>query len=178
MAETVTIARPYAKAVFALACEREKLAQWSEFLGIAAGIVSDGRVADLLNSPRVTSAELADLIIDLCADQADELAGNFVRVLAQYRRLDVLPEIVSLFEALRAEYENSVDVSLISALPVSQAQQDKIAAALRKRLGRDVRLHCEIDEGLIGGAVIRAGDLVIDGSLSGRLARLATELTH
>ena len=178
MAEKVTIARPYAKAVFVLACEREQLAQWSEFLGNAAGAVSDRRVADLLNSPRVTRAELADLIIELCAGQADELAGNFIRVLAQYRRLNVLPEIVTLFEALRAEYENSVDVSLISALPVIQAQQDKIAAALRKRLGRDVRLHCEIDESLIGGAVIRAGDLVIDGSLSGRLARLATELTH
>jgi len=178
MAEKVTIARPYAKAVFALACEREKLAQWSEFLGNAASAVSDRRVADLLNSPRVTRVELADLIIELCAGQRDELAGNFIRVLAQYRRLNVLPEIVTLFEALRAEYENSVDVSLISALPVSQAQQDKIAAALRKRLGLDVRLHCEIDESLIGGAVIRAGDLVIDGSLSGRLARLATELTH
>ncbi|MCZ6761636.1 MAG: F0F1 ATP synthase subunit delta [Gammaproteobacteria bacterium] len=178
MAEKVTIARPYAKAVFALACEREKLAQWSEFLGNAASAVSDRRVADLLNSPRVTRAELADLIIELCGSQDDELAGNVIRVLAQYRRLNVLPEIVTLFEALRAEYENSVDVSLISALPVSQAQQDKIAAALRKRLGRDVRLHCEIDESLIGGAVIRAGDLVIDGSLSGRLARLATELTH
>ncbi|MCH8958767.1 MAG: F0F1 ATP synthase subunit delta [Proteobacteria bacterium] len=178
MAEKVTIARPYAKAVFALACEREKLAQWSEFLGNTASAVSDPRVAGLLNSPRVARAELADLIVELCADEADELAGNFIRVLAQYRRLNVLPEIVTLFEALRAEYENSVDVSLISALPVDQAQQDKIAAALRKRLGRDVRLHCEIDESLIGGAVIRAGDLVIDGSLSGRLARLATELMH
>lgn len=178
MAEKVTIARPYAKAVFALACEQDKLAEWSETLGVAAGVVSDRRVAELLHSPRVTSAELADLIIGLCADKADELAGNFIRVLAQYRRLNVLPEIVSLFESLRGEYENSVDVSLYSALPVSQAHQDKIAEALRKRLGRDVRLHCEIDESLIGGAVIRAGDLVIDGSLSGRLARLATELTH
>ena len=178
MAENVTIARPYAKAVFALACEKEKLAEWSEVLGVAASVVSDQRVADLLNSPRVTSTELADLIIGLCADKADELAGNFIRVLAQYRRLNVLPEIVGLYEILRAEYENSVDVSLISAAPVSQAQQDKIATALRKRLGRDVRLHCEIDESLIGGAVIRARDLVIDGSLSGRLARLATELTH
>jgi F-type H+-transporting ATPase subunit delta len=178
MAEKVTIARPYAKAVFALACEQEKLAEWSAVLGVAASVVSDQRVADLLNSPRVTSTELADLIIGLCADKADELAGNFIRVLAQYRRLNVLPQIVGLYEILRAEYENSVDVSLISAAPVSQAQQDKIATALRKRLGRDVRLHCEIDESLIGGAVIRARDLVIDGSLSGRLARLATELTH
>jgi F-type H+-transporting ATPase subunit delta len=178
MAENVTIARPYAKAVFALACEQERLAEWSEVLGVAASVVSDQRVANLLNSPRVTSTELADLIIGLCADKADELAGNFIRVLAQYRRLNVLPEIVGLYEILRAEYENSVDVSLISAAPVSQAQQDKIATALRKRLGRDVRLHCEIDESLIGGAVIRARDLVIDGSLSGRLARLATELTH
>jgi len=178
MAEKVTVARPYAKAVFVLACEQERLAQWSGFLAIAASVVGDRRVAELLNSPRVTSAELADLVIGLCAGKADELAGNFIRVLAQYRRLNVLPEIVGLFEALRAEYENSVDVSLISASPVSQGHRDKIAAALRKRLGRDVRLHCEIDESLIGGAVIRARDLVIDGSLSGRLARLATELTH
>ncbi len=178
MAEKVTVARPYAKAVFALACEQDKLAHWSETLGVAAGVVSDQRVAALLNSPRVTSAELAELIIGLCADKSDEMVGNFIRVLAQYRRLNVLPEIVNLFEALRTEYENSVDVSLISAAPVSQGQQDKIASALRKRLGRDVRLHCEIDESLIGGAVIRARDLVIDGSLSGRLARLATELTH
>ncbi len=178
MAEKITVARPYAKAVFTLACEQDKLAQWSATLGMAATVVGDRQVTGLLTDPRVTSTELADLIIGLCADKADKLAANFIRVLAQYRRLDVLPEIVSLFAALRAEYENSVDVSLISSAPVGKAHRDKIASALKKRLGRDVRLHCEIDESLIGGAVIRARDLVIDGSLSGRLARLATELMH
>jgi len=178
MAEKVTIARPYAKAVFALACEQHKLPEWSAALSIAAGVVGDPKVSGLLNSPRVSSAELAELIIGFFEDQTDELVANFIRVLAQYRRLDVLPEIVGLFEVMRAEYENSVDVELISAAPVDRAHEEKIAAALSKRLGREVRLHCAIDENLIGGALIRARDLVIDGSLSGRLARLATELTH
>ena len=178
MAEKVTVARPYAKAVFSLAREQDDLATWSKVLHGAAVAVADPQFADLLNSPRVTSNELADTLIEVCAKDAGELAANFIRVLAQYRRLDVLPEILALYETMRAEFENQVDVDLISASPVDKPHQEKIAAALAKRLGRTVRLHCEIDEKLIGGAVIRARDLVIDGSLSGRLSRLATELTH
>jgi F-type H+-transporting ATPase subunit delta len=182
MAEKSTIARPYAKAVFELAFEQKKLAAWSEVLAAAAAIVADERVAKLLTSPRVTPAQLADFVIELVGqalkrnDGLDEQARNFMRTLAVNRRLGLLPEIVVAYERLRAESENSVDVTVTSAVPLDEQQRQQYAAALKKRLKREVRLHSAVDPKLLGGAVLRADDLVIDGSLRGRLERLSHEV--
>jgi F-type H+-transporting ATPase subunit delta len=135
-------------------------------------------VENLFGDPRVSTQQLAELIIGVCGDGLSELGQNFVRVLSQYRRLDVLPEITALYELQKAEFENSVDVSVTSAVPFDEKQRKQLIASLKKRLGRDIRLHCETDENLIGGAVVRADDLVIDGSLRGKLSRLAAEMTH
>ena len=178
MAEKITIARPYSKAVFELACDKDELAKWSEMLNLAATVISDEGLRALLTSPKVSKSQLGDVVCEICGDNLDQLGANFIRVLAQNRRLDVLPEIAALFEIRKAEFENTVDVEVTSAVPVDAAQQEKIAASLKKRLGRDVRITCEIDESLIGGAVIRARDLVIDGSVRGRLERLAAEMLH
>ncbi len=125
-----------------------------------------------------SEADLADLLIDICGEQADTLGRNFLRVLAENGRIGCLPDIRLEYERLRAEAENIVDVEISSAVPLSDEQREKYAEARRKRLGKTVRLHCEVDETLLGGAVIRAGDLVIDGSLRGRLDRLAGAVKH
>ena len=177
MADKSTIARPYAKAAFEEARDRKRLGPWSEALRTEATVVSDSRVAALLGNPRVTPEELAGLVIEIAGAQLDEEGRNFVRTLADNRRLSLLPEIAARFDALKNEAEGVVDVTVTSAAPLDDSQLGKLAAALERRLGRSVRLQCATDPALIGGAVLRAGDLVIDGSLRGRLERIAYELS-
>jgi len=176
MAEKVTLARPYAKAAFEAARDGKDFARWSEMLAAAAATVADARVVKLLSSPRVSPADLVELIAE--ASRADERGRNFLNTLAINRRLAVLPEVAAIYEELRAEVENVTDVHITSAVQLDEAQRTRLAAALKKRLKREVRLHCDVDAGLIGGAVVRAGDFVIDGSLKARLDRLAVEMSH
>ena len=177
MAERITTARPYAKAIFALARKGNKLARRRRGLTRAAEVVADPRVHALLGSPHVTAAQLAELVTGVAGDGLDEHGRNFVSLLAQNRRLGFLPEIAALFEQMKAEVENAVDVEVVSASPLTPDQESRYAAALQKKLGRSVRLHTKVDGSLIGGAVLKAGDLVIDGSIKGRLERLAVEMT-
>jgi F-type H+-transporting ATPase subunit delta len=176
MAERATIARPYAKAAFEYARRADGLAAWSQGLNAAAEIVADSRVAALTKSPEWSTADLAGLISDIARAKLDAGMQNFLRVLAENRRLLLLPEIAAHYEVLRAAVENTVDVEVVSAVPLSAAQADKLSQALGIRLKRKVRMNTAVDPALLGGAVLRAGDLVIDGSLRGRLQRLATEL--
>ena len=177
MAERATIARPYAKAAFAYARDANALAQWSEGLKAAAQIVADPRVAPLTKSPEWSAADLVSLITDVAGAKLDAGMQNFVRVLAENHRLLLLPEIAAHYEEFRSAVENTVDVEVVSAVKLDAAQSGKLSAALAKRLKRNVRMKNSVDATLLGGAVLRAGDLVIDGSLKGRLERLATELT-
>jgi F-type H+-transporting ATPase subunit delta len=176
MAEKVTLARPYAKAAFEAARDSKDFARWSEMLAAAAATVADERVVKLLSSPRVQPADLVELIAE--SSRADEHGRNFLNTLAQNRRLAVLPEVAALYEELRADAENIADVHVTSAVQLDEEQRTRLTAALRKRLKREVRLHCAVDASLIGGAVVRAGDFVIDGSLKARLERLATQIMH
>jgi F-type H+-transporting ATPase subunit delta len=173
MAERLTIARPYAKAVFALAHAGKRLPQWSAALDIAAHVVADARVAALLGNPAVSAEQLAALVSSVGGAAFDENAKNFIRTLAANKRLALLPEIAARYERLRADAERTVDVTVTSAVELSAAQQKHYTEAMRKRLDREVRLHCAIDPTLLGGAVVRAGDLVIDGSVRASLAQLA-----
>jgi F-type H+-transporting ATPase subunit delta len=175
MAERITTARPYAKAIFALARRGNSLAATSTALQRGATVVVDPQVHTLLGSPHVTPEQLAGLVNDIA--KFDDNGRNFVTLLAQNRRLGFLPEIAALFEQMKTEVENAVDVEVVAAAHLTPDQESRYAAALQKKLGRQVRLHTRIDGNLLGGAVLRAGDLVIDGSLKGRLERLATELT-
>jgi F-type H+-transporting ATPase subunit delta len=178
MADRATIARPYARAAFAHASEGKDLAAWSKLLGSAALAAADPRVARLIGNPHVTDEQLVELLADVSKGAAGKQGRNFMLALAENRRLALLPEIAEQFETLRAEVENVVDVEVIAAQEIAAAQQKKLAAALTRRLGRDVRMHTRIDESLLGGAIVRAGDLVIDGSLKGRLERLGSALTN
>lgn len=176
MAERATIARPYAKAAFEYARGANAFAEWSQGLSLAAGIVAEPRVAALTKSPQCSAADLVSLITDVAGAKLDAGMQNFVRVLAENRRLLLLPEIAAHYEVLRSAVENTVDVEVVSAVPLDSAQADKLKQALSTRLKRQVRMRNSVDSTLLGGAVVRAGDLVIDGSLKGRLERLATEL--
>jgi F-type H+-transporting ATPase subunit delta len=178
MAEKVTIARPYAKAAFEFARERDSFAQWSDALRIASAVVADEDVEKLLTNPRATPAQLVELIAGVAGDTLDDNGKNFLNTLAQNRRLGLLPEIAAMYETLRAEIEQVADVHVTSAVPLDAAQRAKLATALKKRLRREVRLHESVDASLIGGAVVRSGDMVIDGSLKARLDRLASEVAH
>ena len=178
MAERATIARPYAKAAFEYAREANAFAAWSQGLESAAQIVADPSVAPLTKSPHWTAADLVSLITDVAGAKLNAGMQNFVRVLAENHRLLLLPEIAAHYEKLRAAVENTLDVEVISAVTLSDAQADKLKQALSTRLKRTVRMQNSVDSTLLGGAVVRAGDLVIDGSLKGRLERLATDLTR
>ena len=178
MADRATIARPYARAAFNHAQGAKSFAEWSKLLGAAAAAAADSRVARLIGNPHVTGDELVELLGGMSKQAAGEGGKNFLRALAANRRLALLPEIAAQFERLRADVEGLVDVLVVAAREIAPPQQKKLEAALAKRLGREVRMHTEIDESLIGGAIVQAGDLVIDGSLKGRLERLGSALQN
>jgi F-type H+-transporting ATPase subunit delta len=176
MAEPITLARPYAKAVFQVAVESNDLAGWSQMLRQIAQVCKDERVATLLSSPVITAEEQATKLIDIFGDALTPAAQNVVKVLAYHGRLTLIAEIVALFEALRAQQEKSVDAMVTTAFEVSDATVDALAAALTKNLNREVKLVATVDPSLIGGAIIRAGDTVIDSSVRGKLKKLAESI--
>ncbi len=176
MADKTTIARPYAKAAFAEARADSMLDAWSAALHTAAAVAADPRVHSLLGDPHVTTTQLSQLVLDIAGAGLGEHGRSFVQALAEARRLDCLPEISALFDIYKDEAEGIADVTVTSAAPLDERQQQALTAALARRLKREVRLHCTIDPELLGGAVVRSGDLVIDGSVRGRLTRIANEL--
>ncbi len=172
------LARPYARAVFALAQEAGDLAGWSEQLQLLAAVAADHRVHAAITAPRVSRQERGEALLKVVGDKLTEGATNLVRLLATNGRLELLPELASQYERLRRDAEGQVEAHVRSAAALTPEQEERLAERLRKRLQRQVTLHCEVDESLLGGAVVRAGDLVIDGSLKGRLDRLATRLAR
>ncbi len=182
MAEAATLARPYAKAAFMSARDAQVLPRWSAALSQASALIADSRVADLVSNPKMSVDQVVSMFAGLGgSDAGSELDAhwqNFVRLLAQNKRLRVLPQIAMEYDMLRARFENELDVEVTSAVAMSETQQSKLAAALQTRFKRDVRMTTAIDPTLLGGAVIRAGDLVIDGSISGRLQRMAADLSN
>ena len=173
MSQALTLARPYARAAFAIARDAGKFAQWSDALGFAARLAADPQIASLLGNPKLTHD---DAVVLLSPNDADQLFRDFLALLANNRRLALLPEIAGLYEESRAEAERIVKAKVTSAAALPAGELDAIKIALKKRFGRVVELETAIDESLIGGAVIDAGDVVIDGSLRGKLSRLQTAL--
>ena len=176
MAELTTLARPYAKAAFEHAQAHQQLASWSAMLGLAAAVSQDDTMQRVLKAPRLTSTEKATTFVEVCGDKFDAQARNFLSIVSENNRMELLPEIADMFELYKAEQEKSVDVDVTSAFALNDEQQDKLAKVLSARLNREVRLQVAEDKSLIGGIVIRAGDLVIDGSIRGKIAKLAEAL--
>lgn len=174
--ELSAVARPYAEAVFKRAKETGEQQAWSDALAFLSAVTSNRSVLGLLANPTLTRARLTELFFDIGDGKLSEEAQNLVRLVVENGRAAALPEIAGEYEALRSEDESRVDVEVTAAYSVSAAQKKKIAEAMKKRLGKDVRITTQRDNNLIGGAVIRAGDLVIDGSVRGKLEQLATGL--
>ncbi|HET7675437.1 MAG TPA: F0F1 ATP synthase subunit delta [Gammaproteobacteria bacterium] len=177
MAEKTTIARPYAKAVFELAQAEKALPRWGDTLNALADLVRVPAVAALIAAPEVTAEKRAGILIEIAGDALDAQGRNLVRLLAEKHRLDCAPEIADEYERLRADAERVVDVEVRAPIEVDAALQQRFVAGLKHKLGRDVRLHCVVDDSLVGGAVIRAGDIVIDDSIRGKLAKLAAAMS-
>jgi F-type H+-transporting ATPase subunit delta len=179
MSDSTTIARPYAKAIFEYALGEKKLTEWSVYLTTLTHAILHPDGEQFIENPSTTVAQHIELLQDLIkvkAPKKDEAINNLISLLATNKRLMLLPEICVLYELLRAEQEKTLDVDLSSFSEVSQAQQERLVESLSKRLQRQVSLKINIDPSLLGGAVIRAGDLVIDGSIRDKLKRLSTEL--
>ena len=176
MAENSTIARPYAQAAFDIANEKGDLKSWSDMLQLIAAVASDAVLSDMISNPSIEREKIVEIIVDVCGDNLNDLAKNFVKVLADNGRLNVATEIAQGYEEHRAEAEKTVEAEVTSAFPLSDAQVKSMTDALKKRLGREVTLNTSVDESIVGGAIIRAGDLMIDGSVSGQLDNLATTL--
>ena len=173
MAELSTLARPYAKAAFEYAAGANDLAAWSKQLATAAAVAQADNMVKVLASPSLTSEQQAQAFIDVCGDELAGHAQNFIKVLAENKRIALLPFISALFEEFKANREKSVDVEIATAFELDAGIQDQLAKALTAKLEREVNVQASIEKDLLGGVVIRAADVVIDGSVRGRLAKLA-----
>ncbi len=178
MAELTTIARPYAQAVFKHAQENDSFDQWSDMLESASSVVQDSAMCEAMASARLSREQIISMLIDVCADALNDQGRNLIRLLDENDKLTLLPEIATVYEQYRAEAEQTVEAKMVSAYPVSESQQEMIAAALAKRLGSKVSLDVSVDQTLLGGAVIRAGDMIIDGSVQGKLNKLASTMNQ
>lgn len=172
MAERMTLARPYAKAIFEISDRDKSFDTWSEQLALLALIAKDPNVVGLLRDRNIAASDLVALILEVGGQRLEPLAQNLVRLLAKNHRLSVLPEVAILYEQQRSEAENSVVVELYTAMPITDAQTEKFKILLEKYLSKSVKLFCKIDKGLLGGFLARAGNYVIDGSLRSRLINL------
>ncbi|WP_341706764.1 F0F1 ATP synthase subunit delta [Halopseudomonas sp.] len=176
MAELITLARPYAKAAFERAKAQQALAEWAEVLNAAGQVAADEATRQLLTDPGLAEQKKADVILDCTGKSVSEEQRNFLTILADNRRLALLPEIATLFNSFRADLERTIDINVSSAFELSAEQQQKLAEALSRKLDRNVQIDAAVDKSLIGGLVVRTGDLVIDASVRGKLTKLAESL--
>ncbi|MCB1614976.1 MAG: F0F1 ATP synthase subunit delta [Pseudomonadales bacterium] len=176
MAEFVTIARPYAKAAFQFAREISRFKEWAEMLQYAAAVASNEQMSGYLDNPRLTAAQRGEMFLQVCGEKLDDHVQNLVLQLAKNKRLAVLPQICELYKGFLAEESRSEQVQVSSAYQLTAEQQLELERILRDKLGKKVTIQSAVDETLIGGVVIRAGDLVIDNSVRGKLARLANAI--
>ncbi|RUO80972.1 F0F1 ATP synthase subunit delta [Idiomarina tyrosinivorans] len=175
MSELTTVARPYAKAAFDFAQEHKAIEQWQDMLAFAAAVAEDEHMVSFLSAANNVD-KVAETFINVCGDQLDAHGANFIKVLAANGRLIALPEVKAMFDELVAQQSQQLTVDVISPAKLLKAQQTAITEALEKRFGGKVKLNCSVDKNIIGGLVIKAGDTVIDGTLRGKLERLAHAL--
>ena len=176
MADYTTSARPYARAVYALATEASTIDGWSEALALMAAVASDPAMRDMLDKPQLSKPQKGELMLKVLSDRLDQHQQNLVRLLAENGRLRALPEVAHQFESFRAEAEGKVEAEVISAFDLTSEQEQAITATLKSKLGRDVSITTRTDESLIGGVIIKAGDTIIDGSMKSQLESLALSL--
>jgi F-type H+-transporting ATPase subunit delta len=174
--EISSIARPYAEAVFAHASENGRLDLWSEMLSFMATAIADDAMKMVIGNPAIDQASLTELLLDIGGGRLSDECQNLIKLLVINKKVPALPEIAAQFEALKNQSEGAINVVITSAFEMKPAQEKLIADALKKKFSREVNVRNEIDENLIGGIRIKAGDMVIDGSIKGQLHKLANEL--
>jgi F-type H+-transporting ATPase subunit delta len=175
MSELTTVARPYAKAAFEFAVEQDALDKWSEMLAFASAVATDATVQKILAGPE-SAEKKSEMFLAVCGEQLDQHGQNLIKVMAENNRLLALAEVSAFYEIHKAEHVKLIEVTVSSASELTVAEQNKISQAMEQRLARKVHLNCLIDPTLVAGVVIKAGDLVIDGSVRGKLDRLADVL--
>lgn len=173
MAELKTVARPYAKAAFEVAREQGHIIEWADMLNVLATVTVEPKLKKTLENPAFSAEEKANVLADVCAEDTTEQGKAFLLTLAANKRLSLIPAISDLFQQFKLNFEKAVNVEFTSAFELSAEQAQSLATALTKKLDRTVNLTSEVDASLIGGVVIRTGDLIIDGSVRGKLAKLA-----
>jgi len=176
MSSLTTLARPYAKAAFELARKDDNLAGWDDMLSVVAVVTAEERMAGWLQSPHSTAEKAVEIIVEAMGEEVDPRFQGFLGVLADNGRLSLCGEISRMFGHLRADAEKRLQVRIVSAVALQDSEAERMQAALARRFDREIILNNEIDPGVLGGAIIYAGDQVIDGSLLGRLNRLETSL--
>ena len=172
MAEKRTLARPYAKAIFEIAEVTKTYEKWSQSLKLLALVVTNKEMVPMIRDKTVSSQVIAQLFLDVCQNYLDEPSRNLVTILALKKRMDILPEIASLFEEMCSDAENTVNVVLSTSIAIGEREKAEYEKMLGNRLSRTVQMHCEVDKQLLGGYLAKAGNYVIDGSLRGLLANL------
>ena len=177
MAELVTIARPYAEAIFALAKERNELSKWSDMLTLLVTVFDDTRIQSAIANPKVTKADIERLILAVCGEQIDVNARNFIQLLVENGRLSAVAEIRRIFDLLKSEDEGVVEAQISSAFPLEGQELEKIVSLLSKRYEKKISPTVDVDSSLIGGILVQVGDKVWDASVRGRLQDMATALT-
>ncbi|MGZ8269800.1 MAG: F0F1 ATP synthase subunit delta [Methylophilus sp.] len=177
MAELSTIARPYAVAAYKLAKEKKALAKWSEMLGFAGAVANDVQIKAYINDPKVLSAELEATFLKVCGDKLNENGQNLIKVLVEYGRLSILPEISAAFEALKAQDEGTLDAQIVAASKPTAAQTKDLVKRLEAKFGKKIEASVSVDPEMIGGFKIIVGDTVIDATVKGQLQNLAYTLT-
>jgi F-type H+-transporting ATPase subunit delta len=176
MAEAVTIARPYAVAVFRLAKEKNALAKWSDMLSLASAVVTDPQMQAVIDDPKFISADIERLLLAVCGDKLDESGINLIKLLVEYDRIALLPEIAGNYEELKAQDEGSLDAEITAAIALTDAQVKTLVDQLQTKFGKKVEASVKVDPEIIGGIKIVVGDTVIDASVRGRLQELAYTL--
>jgi F-type H+-transporting ATPase subunit delta len=176
MAEEITVARPYAEAVFALASEKNALAQWAEMLKLASNVAADANVRIALDNPKLPAAAKESFFLSVCGEGLNGDGRNFVRVLLEAGRVGLLPNIRKLFDARKDDADGVARARIVSAFPVDDAQLASLKAVLEKRFGKKIEAVVSVDPELLGGAKIFVGDTVIDGSVQGELQSMANQL--
>lgn len=175
MSEMITVARPYAKAAFEFAVEDNNLDNWLQMLIFAAEVVKNQDMKAFL-SGSASAEKMAEVFIQVCGEQLNDKGHNLIKIMAENQRLITLPAVVKLFTEMYAEYSKEISVDITSAVELTAEQQDKLSAALEKRLERKIKLNCTVEASLVGGLVIKAGDVVIDSTIRGKLNRLSDTL--
>lgn len=177
MSRNYTIARPYAKAAFELAQMQKAFSLWSDMITVATQVATDERVMLLMKDPKVPVEQLMQLFLDAGKDLFTPEMHNFIHILGTAKRLSCLSEIKELYEEMRAQAESVMTVELISAVPMTDDFRERFTQALKKRMQRDILLECVVDKNILGGAILRSGDFVMDGSIRGRLSKLSDALS-